>query len=126
VRLVFPVLVAEATDDRQPEGRTAGDEHNASPQYRQDCRVTVTLRRPSTEEYGTWSVAQRAAYIDEIVSSGDTSREAAEKQARRDDAEALPDGLATPGQLIVRVEADERRCTLLRRRRDGTVSTPWH
>jgi ribosomal protein S18 acetylase RimI-like enzyme len=34
------------------------------------------------------------------------SRAAAEEKGRRDDAELLPDGLATPGQLILRVEVD--------------------
>lgn len=45
-------------------------------------------------------------YVDEIVASGSMSREAAEEKGRRDYAELLPEGLATPGQLIFRVEAD--------------------
>jgi ribosomal protein S18 acetylase RimI-like enzyme len=68
--------------------------------------VTVSLRHPSAEEYAGWSAATLDAYIDEIVASGSMSREAAEEKGRRDDAELLPEGLATPGQLIFRVEAD--------------------
>jgi len=68
--------------------------------------VTVTLRHPSAEEYEGWSAAQLDTYVNEIVASGSMSREAAEEKGRRDQAELLPGGLATPGQLIVRVEAD--------------------
>jgi ribosomal protein S18 acetylase RimI-like enzyme len=68
--------------------------------------VTVSLRHPSAEEYAGWSAATLDAYVDEIVASGSMSREAAEEKSRRDDAELLPEGLATPGQLIFRVEAD--------------------
>jgi ribosomal protein S18 acetylase RimI-like enzyme len=46
------------------------------------------------------------AYADDIVRSGLMTREAAEEKAQRDTAETLPQGLATPGQLIFRVEAD--------------------
>jgi Acetyltransferase (GNAT) family len=68
--------------------------------------VTVTLRHPSAEEYEGWSAAQLNTYVNEIVASGSMSGEAAEEKGRRDQAEHLPEGLATPGQLIVRVEAD--------------------
>jgi ribosomal protein S18 acetylase RimI-like enzyme len=68
--------------------------------------VTVSLRHPSAEEYAGWSAATLDAYVDEIVASGSMSREAAEEKSRRDDTELLPEGLATPGHLICRVEAD--------------------
>lgn len=68
--------------------------------------MTGTLRRPSAEEYAGWSAAVFDAYVDEIVASGSMSRAAAEEKGRREDAELLPDGLATPGQLIFRVEVD--------------------
>ena len=55
----------------------------------------MTLRRPSADEYEGWSAAQLDDYIDEIVASGAMSREAAEEKGRRDDAELLPEGLAT-------------------------------
>jgi ribosomal protein S18 acetylase RimI-like enzyme len=68
--------------------------------------MTARLRRPSTEEYAGWSAAAVDAYVDEIVASGSMSREAAGEKARRDWPELLPEGLATPGQLIFRVEVD--------------------
>jgi ribosomal protein S18 acetylase RimI-like enzyme len=68
--------------------------------------VTLTLRKPSAEEYEEWSGAELKGYVDQIVASGSMSREAAEEKGRRDTAESLPDGLATPGQLIFRLEAD--------------------
>lgn len=67
----------------------------------------MKLRHPSAEEYAQWSAAALDAYVDEIVASGTMSREAAEEKGRRDEAELLPEGLATPGQLIFRIEADE-------------------
>lgn len=54
--------------------------------------MTVSLRRPSAEEYARWSAAALDAYIDEIVASGSMSREAAEAKGRRDDAELLLKG----------------------------------
>ena len=68
----------------------------------------MRLRHPSAEEYARWSAATLDAYVDEIVASGSMSRDAAEQKGRRDDAELLPEGLATPGQLIFRVEVDEQ------------------
>jgi ribosomal protein S18 acetylase RimI-like enzyme len=69
--------------------------------------VTVTLRKPTAEEYEGWSAVELAAYVDAIVASGTMNREAAEEKGRREDAELLPDGLATADQLIFRVEADD-------------------
>lgn len=66
----------------------------------------MNLRPPSPEEFATWSAAQLDAYIDEIVESGTLGREAAEQKGRADLAELLPEGLATPGQSVFRVEAD--------------------
>ncbi|TME44567.1 MAG: GNAT family N-acetyltransferase [Chloroflexi bacterium] len=68
--------------------------------------MTVTQRHPNAEEYAQCSAAQLEAYVDELVASGSMSREAAEEKGRRDAAELLPEGLATPGQLIFRMEAD--------------------
>ena len=68
--------------------------------------MTARLRRPSAEEYAGWLAAAVGAYVDEIVASGSMSRDAAEEKGRRDHAEILPEGLATPGQLIFRVEVD--------------------
>ena len=66
----------------------------------------MRLRHPSAEEYASWSATALDAYIDDIVASGSMNREAAEETGRRGDAELLPEGLDTPGQLIFRVEVD--------------------
>lgn len=66
----------------------------------------MTLRRPTSDEYRAWSSLELEGYISEIVASGSLSRAAAEYQARREDAELLPQGLDTPGQLIFRLEAE--------------------
>jgi ribosomal protein S18 acetylase RimI-like enzyme len=68
--------------------------------------VTVTLRQPSDDEYRGWLAAEIAGYADELVESGALSRELAEERSRRDTAQLLPQGLATPGHLIFRVDAD--------------------
>ena len=74
--------------------------------WRQNRRVTVTLRRPTPGEYQPWAALELEGYISEIVASGSLSCAAAEDQARREDAELLPQGLDTPGHLIFRLEAD--------------------
>ena len=66
----------------------------------------MTLRRPTADEYQAWSALELEGYISEIVASGTMSCPAAEDQARREDAELLPQGLDTPGQLIFRLEAE--------------------
>ncbi len=71
--------------------------------------MTIRLCRPGAEEYERWAAAELAQYIDEIVASGSMSRDAAEERGRHEDAELLPEGLATPGQLIFRIEADGQR-----------------
>ncbi|MGA8667919.1 MAG: GNAT family N-acetyltransferase [Candidatus Dormiibacterota bacterium] len=68
-------------------------------------RMSVTLRRPTADEYAAWSAVGLEGYISEIVASGGLTRAAAEEQARREDADLLPHGLDTPGQLIFRLEA---------------------
>lgn len=83
-----------------------GDNLYKSSTNRQDCQVTVTLRQPEADEYAAWKAADYNGYVEEIVASGGMSREAAEEKAQREDAELLPDGWATPGQLIFRVDVD--------------------
>ncbi|HEY8676886.1 MAG TPA: GNAT family N-acetyltransferase [Candidatus Dormibacteraeota bacterium] len=68
--------------------------------------MTVTLRQPEADEYAAWKAADYSGYVEEIVASGSMSREAAEEKGRREDAELLPDGWATSGQLIFRVDVD--------------------
>jgi ribosomal protein S18 acetylase RimI-like enzyme len=70
--------------------------------------MTVTLRRPTPDEYAAWSAEDFEGYIAEIVASGSLSRAAAEERARREEAELLPQGLDTPGQLIFRLEVAEQ------------------
>jgi ribosomal protein S18 acetylase RimI-like enzyme len=70
--------------------------------------MNVTLRRPTPDEYAAWSVQELEGYIDEIVASGGLSRAVAEEQARREDAEVLPQGLDTPGQLIFRLDVENQ------------------
>jgi ribosomal protein S18 acetylase RimI-like enzyme len=70
--------------------------------------VTVTLRRPTPDEYAAWSAEEFEGYIAEIVASGSLSRAAAEERARREEVELLPQGLDTPGQLIFRLEVGEQ------------------
>lgn len=67
--------------------------------------MTVSLRRPTANEYADWSESELEGYISEIVASGTLSRAAAEEQARREEAGLVPQGLDTPGQLIFRLEA---------------------
>ena len=73
---------------------------------RQDRPVSLTLRRPSADEYARWYAEAAQIYIEEITASGAMSRAAAEEKGRRDHAELLPDGPDTPGQPIFRIEAD--------------------
>jgi ribosomal protein S18 acetylase RimI-like enzyme len=70
--------------------------------------MTARLRRPTADEYDAWSAHELEGYIAEIVASGTLSRAAAEGQARREDAELLPQGLDTPGQLIFRLEVEDQ------------------
>jgi ribosomal protein S18 acetylase RimI-like enzyme len=76
--------------------------------WRQKGSLNVTLRRPTPDEYAAWSVQELEGYIDEIVASGGLSRAVAEEQARREDAELLPQGLDTPGQLIFRLDVENQ------------------
>lgn len=74
--------------------------------WRHNRRMTVTLRRPTADEYDGWSAQELEGYIAEIVASGALSCAAAEEQARREDAELLPQGIDTPGHLIFRLEVE--------------------
>jgi ribosomal protein S18 acetylase RimI-like enzyme len=69
--------------------------------------MTVRLRPPTPDEYAAWSVQELEGYIAEIVASGSVSRAAAEELARREDAQLMPLGLDTPGQLIFRLEVED-------------------
>lgn len=68
-----------------------------------------TLRRPTREEYDAWSAEAFEGYIEQIAASGSMTRAAAEEKARREDAELLPEGFDTPGQLMPLAEEEGRR-----------------
>ncbi len=68
--------------------------------------MSATLRRPTVLEYEQWFNAARSQYVDDLTTSGSMSRDAAEAKAQRDYSGMLPEGPATPGHLIFRVEAD--------------------
>src|SRR5579864_1586189 len=70
--------------------------------------MAVRLRRPTADEYDAWSARALEEYIAEIVASGSLSRAAAEARARQQDAELLPQGLGTPGQLIFRIDVEDQ------------------
>jgi ribosomal protein S18 acetylase RimI-like enzyme len=78
----------------------------ASLNVRQNWQMSVSLSRPTADEYDAWSALELEGYISEIVMSGSLSRTAAEDQARRETDELLPQGLDTPGQLIFRLVND--------------------
>jgi ribosomal protein S18 acetylase RimI-like enzyme len=70
--------------------------------------VSSRLRRPTALEYEQWFDVARQQYVDDLMTSGSMSRDAAEAKGHRDFAGLLPDGPATAGHLIFRLEADGR------------------
>jgi len=65
----------------------------------------MVLRPVTAAEYEALNSVVVAGYAAQIAASGALPPEAAEQKARRDHAHALPNGLATPGQLIFRLVA---------------------
>jgi ribosomal protein S18 acetylase RimI-like enzyme len=65
--------------------------------------VGLTLRPATAAEYDSWAPRLVAEYAALMVASGELPAEAAWRQARDDHEQALPAGLATPGQLIWRL-----------------------
>lgn len=70
--------------------------------------MRVTLRRPAVSEFNEWSTQQLDDYIAEIVAATGAGHAEVEARARREEAELLPDGLDTPGQLIFRLVVDDQ------------------
>jgi ribosomal protein S18 acetylase RimI-like enzyme len=68
--------------------------------------MPLTLRPATGTEYEAWASRAVAGYAAEIAASGELSPEAAMAKARQDHDRALPDGLATAGQLLWRLVAD--------------------
>ncbi|MFE2381266.1 GNAT family N-acetyltransferase [Streptomyces misionensis] len=68
--------------------------------------VDGVTARPMTEaEYPGWLAAERASYIDGIVRSGSMSREEATRKSDDDFGKLLPEGLATPDNTLLVLEA---------------------
>ena len=67
--------------------------------------MEMVLRPVTAAEYEALNSVVVAGYAAQIAASGALPPEAAEQKARRDHSRALPNGLATPGQLIFRLVA---------------------
>jgi ribosomal protein S18 acetylase RimI-like enzyme len=61
----------------------------------------------TTEEFGVWMPRQTAEYAEMIAESGALPADAAREKAERDHERFLGSGLATPGQLLLRIAAGE-------------------
>ncbi|MEE1767951.1 GNAT family N-acetyltransferase [Streptomyces sp. JV185] len=65
----------------------------------------VTARPMTQAEYPEWLASEKAAYVGDIVRSGALSREKAVLKSDRDFAELTPEGLATPDNTFLVIEA---------------------
>lgn len=69
--------------------------------------VELRLRPATQDEFDYWLPRQEAGYAEQIITSGSMPPEAAREKARRDTQRAFSAGLATPGQLVFRVLAED-------------------
>ncbi|MFB6711861.1 MULTISPECIES: GNAT family N-acetyltransferase [unclassified Streptomyces] len=65
----------------------------------------VTARPMTRAEYPEWLASEKVAYADDIVRAGALSREEAVLKSDRDFAELIPEGLATPDNTFLVLEA---------------------
>ncbi|MCH0543418.1 GNAT family N-acetyltransferase [Streptomyces sp. MUM 203J] len=65
----------------------------------------VTARPMTPAEYPRWLASEKASYADDIVRAGALSPEQAVRKSDRDFAELLPEGLATPDNTFLVLEA---------------------
>ncbi|MFF5405208.1 GNAT family N-acetyltransferase [Streptomyces misionensis] len=65
----------------------------------------VTARPMTEADYSGWLTAEKASYVDGIVRSGSMSREEAARKSDDDFGKLLPDGLATPDNTLLVLEA---------------------
>ncbi|MFJ2264191.1 GNAT family N-acetyltransferase [Streptomyces sp. NPDC087844] len=73
-------------------------------------RVDGATARPMTPaEYPEWLAAEKVAYVDDIVRSGMLSREEAVRKSDRDFAKVIPEGLSTPDNTFLVLEAAGER-----------------
>jgi ribosomal protein S18 acetylase RimI-like enzyme len=66
--------------------------------------VTVTLRPLRDEEFEAWRDHHVGWYAADLVDNAGMPAAAAERKAHSDIDRALPDGLATPGNVVLAVE----------------------
>ncbi|MFF3915908.1 GNAT family N-acetyltransferase [Streptomyces sp. NPDC001852] len=66
----------------------------------------VTARSMTQAEYPHWLASERASYVGDIVRSGALSPEEAERKSDRDFADLIPQGLATPDNTFLVLEAE--------------------
>ncbi|MFI0965755.1 GNAT family N-acetyltransferase [Streptomyces sp. NPDC021080] len=69
----------------------------------------VTARPMTQAEYPEWLASEKAAYIGDIVRSGALSPEAAARKSDRDFAKLIPEGLETPDNTFLVLEAAGER-----------------
>ncbi|MFE4335466.1 GNAT family N-acetyltransferase [Streptomyces sp. NPDC056831] len=65
----------------------------------------VTARPMTQAEYPEWLTSEKAAYVDDIVRAGALSPEEATRKSDRDFAKLIPEGLATPDNTFLVLEA---------------------
>lgn len=65
----------------------------------------VTARPMTPAEYPDWLTSEKAAYVGDIVRAGALSPEEAVRKSDQDFAKLLPEGLATPGNTFLVLEA---------------------
>ncbi|MFD8388161.1 GNAT family N-acetyltransferase [Streptomyces sp. NPDC059680] len=65
----------------------------------------VTARPMTRAEYPDWLALEKAAYVDDIVRSGSLTPEEAVRKSDRDFGELIPQGLATPDNTFLVLEA---------------------
>ncbi len=66
--------------------------------------MSVRLRPLREDEYAEFLEHGRRQYADDLHRNGSLTPQAAVVKAERDFAQALPDGLATPGQTVSAIE----------------------
>ncbi|MEW2624146.1 GNAT family N-acetyltransferase [Streptomyces sp. NPDC048106] len=65
----------------------------------------VTARPMTEDEYAGWLALEKAAYVGDIVRSGALDQEGAVRKSDQDFADLLPEGLATPDNTLLVLEA---------------------
>ncbi|WP_330461595.1 GNAT family N-acetyltransferase [Streptomyces sp. NBC_00820] len=80
--------------------------HVGSPPESADA---VTARPMTGAEYPEWLASEKTAYVGDIVRAGALSPEEAERKSDRDFAKLIPEGLATPDNTFLVLEAAGER-----------------